>query len=203
MAEVCPVPLINMESAMGHPRQALGDWKTIDDYRIPERGKFVLSLGQPSQGAAAGGAGGGGAHGRLPRHGDGGAAARRLRAAAGRNGQGAAGGGASGRQRDAKPPTATEALRGAQVIYAKSWSSALHYGDEAAEKALRAQSRGLVRRRSWFAGAPEGKFMHCLPVRRNVVVADEMLDGPRSIVVREAHNRMWAQMAVLYRLLKG
>ena len=45
--------------------------------------------------------------------------------------------------------------------------------------------------------------MHCLPVRRNVAVADEVLDGSRSVVVREAFNRMVVQMAVLYRLLKG
>ena len=45
--------------------------------------------------------------------------------------------------------------------------------------------------------------MHCLPVRRNVAVADEVLDGPRSIVRHEAYNRLTAQMAVLYRLLKG
>jgi ornithine carbamoyltransferase len=43
--------------------------------------------------------------------------------------------------------------------------------------------------------------MHCLPVRRNVVVKDEVLDGPRSVVVRQAHNRLWAQMAVLHRML--
>ena len=46
-------------------------------------------------------------------------------------------------------------------------------------------------------------FMHCLPVRRNVAVADEVLDGPRSRVIREAANRMVVQMAVLHRLLKG
>ncbi len=45
--------------------------------------------------------------------------------------------------------------------------------------------------------------MHCLPVRRNVVVADAVLDGPRSVVVQQARNRLWAQMAVLYRLLSG
>jgi ornithine carbamoyltransferase len=45
--------------------------------------------------------------------------------------------------------------------------------------------------------------MHCLPVRRNVAVADEVLDGQRSVVVQEAFNRMVVQMAVLYRLLKG
>jgi ornithine carbamoyltransferase len=43
--------------------------------------------------------------------------------------------------------------------------------------------------------------MHCLPVRRNVAVVDAVLDSPRSVVVREAYNRMPAQMAVLHRLL--
>ncbi|MCX7057213.1 MAG: hypothetical protein NTZ79_08470 [Proteobacteria bacterium] len=43
--------------------------------------------------------------------------------------------------------------------------------------------------------------MHCLQVRRNVAVADHVLDGPRSVVLHEAHNRMPAQMAVLHRLL--
>jgi ornithine carbamoyltransferase len=43
--------------------------------------------------------------------------------------------------------------------------------------------------------------MHCLPVRRNVAVSDEVLDGPRSIVLREAHNRLAVQMAVLHRML--
>ena len=56
---------------------------------------------------------------------------------------------------------------------------------------------------SWFAKAQEGcKVMHCLPVRRNVAIADHILDGPRSVVLHEAHNRMPAQMAVLHRLLK-
>ena len=44
--------------------------------------------------------------------------------------------------------------------------------------------------------------MHCLPVRRNVAIADAVLDGPRSVVLRQAYNRLPAQMAVLYRLLK-
>jgi ornithine carbamoyltransferase len=43
--------------------------------------------------------------------------------------------------------------------------------------------------------------MHCLPVRRNVAVADEVLDGPRSIVLREAYNRLVVQMGVLHRML--
>jgi ornithine carbamoyltransferase len=57
---------------------------------------------------------------------------------------------------------------------------------------------------SWFdAARRDCHFMHCLPVRRNVAVADEVLDGPRSRVIQEAANRMVVQMAVLYRLLKG
>ena len=45
--------------------------------------------------------------------------------------------------------------------------------------------------------------MHCLPVRRGVVVSDGVLDGPRSVVIHEARNRMLAQMAVLHRMLGG
>ena len=57
-------------------------------------------------------------------------------------------------------------------------------------------------RESWFGrAAPDCRFMHCLPVRRNVAVADEVLDGPRSVVRHEAFNRMVVQMAVLHRLL--
>ena len=43
--------------------------------------------------------------------------------------------------------------------------------------------------------------MHCLPVRRNIAVADEVLDGPRAVVKREAFNRLPVQMAVLHRML--
>ena len=45
--------------------------------------------------------------------------------------------------------------------------------------------------------------MHCLPVRRNTAVADDVLDGPRSIVQHEARNRLVVQIAVLYKMLKG
>jgi N-acetylornithine carbamoyltransferase len=94
------------------------------------------------------------------------------------------------------------AMQGAHVLYAKSWSSARCYGDEAEERRLRAALADWCVDEPWFAAAaPECRFMHCLPVRRNVVVADRVLDGPRSVVVQEARNRMWAQMAVLVRLL--
>ncbi len=72
----------------------------------------------------------------------------------------------------------------------------------AADQQLRGQLGDWMVRESWFAGsAPDCHFMHCLPVRRNVAVADEVLDGPRSRVLAEAHNRLVVQMAVLHRLL--
>ncbi|MGZ3929611.1 MAG: acetylornithine carbamoyltransferase, partial [Mucilaginibacter sp.] len=46
------------------------------------------------------------------------------------------------------------------------------------------------------------KVMHCLPVRRNLELSDEILDGPNSIVVHEAGNRVWAAQAVLKRMLE-
>jgi N-acetylornithine carbamoyltransferase len=97
-----------------------------------------------------------------------------------------------------------EALEGAHVIYAKSWSSTRHYGDRPRDQALREPLVDWCIDEPWFETAqPDCRFMHCLPVRRGVVVADRILDGPRSVVIREAQNRMFAQMAVLHQMLKG
>jgi N-acetylornithine carbamoyltransferase len=95
----------------------------------------------------------------------------------------------------------TEALEGAAIVYAKSWGSAACYGDAAAESAARGALGDWCVDEPWFENAPAARFFHCLPVRRNVVVADAVLDGPRSAVVHQAHQRLWAQTAVLHRLL--
>jgi ornithine carbamoyltransferase len=95
-------------------------------------------------------------------------------------------------------------MEGAHVIYAKSHSSTSHYGDRLGDQALREDFVSWCVDELWFANArPDCKFMHCLPVRRGVVVADCILDGFRSIVLLEARNRMIVQMAVLYRMMKG
>ena len=95
-----------------------------------------------------------------------------------------------------------EAMQDAHIIYAKSWSSTRHYGDRVEDQALRHQYTDWCVDESWFGNAHENcRFMHCLPVRRGVVVADEILDGPRSVVIQEARNRMLAQMAVLHQML--
>jgi N-acetylornithine carbamoyltransferase len=96
------------------------------------------------------------------------------------------------------------ALAGAHVVYAKEWGSTAHYGDTEADARARAGLSDWMVREPWFAAAAPGcHLMHCLPVRRNVAIADEVLDGPRSRVLQQAHNRLVVQMAVLYRLLGG
>jgi ornithine carbamoyltransferase len=95
-----------------------------------------------------------------------------------------------------------EALAGAHVLYAKEWGSTTHYGDEAADHLLRQGLKDWCVREDWFAAAQAGcRLMHCLPVRRNSAISEQVLDGPRSVVLRQAYNRMPAQMAVLHRML--
>ena len=97
-----------------------------------------------------------------------------------------------------------EGVEGAAVIYAKSWAATAHYGDDLADQSLREQLISWCVDETWFDNAkPEGRFMHCLPVRRGVVVQDHVLDSPRSVVIHEARNRMVAQMAVLHQLMNG
>jgi len=95
------------------------------------------------------------------------------------------------------------ALEGARVIYAKSWMSTNHYGNLPADQEHRRDHEDWCVDESWFdKAANDARFMHCLPVRRGVVVADQVLDGPRSVVIQEARNRMYAQMAVLHQMMK-
>jgi N-acetylornithine carbamoyltransferase len=198
---LCEAPLINLESAMNHPCQALADWRTLDELNVPQRAKFVLSwayhpkalpLAVPAatlhmaamrgmevvvarpEGFA------------LPRE-----IMEKARAAA------KASGGSVSETADR-----TAALEGASVLYAKEWGGTAPYGDAEADARLRAPLKDWCVRESWFSAAlPGAKLMHCLPVRRNVAVADEVLDGARAVVKREALNRLTVQTAVLYRLL--
>lgn len=86
---------------------------------------------------------------------------------------------------------------GAAVVYAKSWGSLADYGDPTAEALRRAKLRDWRVTEERMARGDYAIFMHCLPVRRNVVVDDVVLDGPRSVVLDEAENRLYAQQAIL------
>jgi len=88
-----------------------------------------------------------------------------------------------------------KAMEGADFVYGKNWSSYSHYGQV------------LTQDPSWMMTMDKmrltnnGKFMHCLPVRRNVKVTDEVLDSPQSLVIEQAANREWSAQAVLREIL--
>jgi len=89
-----------------------------------------------------------------------------------------------------------KAFEGADFIYAKNWSNYTDYG------------RVVSMDPDWMITADKmaltdgAKFMHCLPVRRNQIVTDEVLDGPNSIVIEQAKNRVWAAMAAIAAMIK-
>lgn len=99
-----------------------------------------------------------------------------------------------------------DACDGADIVYVKSWGSKDHYGDARAEKKLRQQYRGdgtpwMLTTDKMERGSADAKFMHCLPVRRNVVVTDDVIDGKWSIVYDQAENRMHVQKAIMAALV--
>ncbi|CAH0998686.1 N-succinylornithine carbamoyltransferase [Neolewinella maritima] len=83
-----------------------------------------------------------------------------------------------------------EALRGADFVYAKNWSSYDDYG-------ATAELPDWIVDEDKMALTNNAYFMHCLPVRRNVVVSDGVLNSDRSLVLQQANNRTWAAQAVL------
>ncbi|WP_247232768.1 N-acetylornithine carbamoyltransferase [Telluribacter sp. SYSU D00476] len=90
-----------------------------------------------------------------------------------------------------------KALEGADFVYGKNWSSYQQYGQ------VLTQDHSWMINEAKMALTDSGKFMHCLPVRRNMKVADEVLDGPRSLVIDQAANREWSAQAVLKEILIG
>ncbi len=202
MAALVPKPLINLESAINHPCQALADWKTLDDLAIAPRSKFVLSwvphpralpLAVPAATLHMAALRG---HEVVVLRPDGFALPPAVMARAHAAARLAGG---SVHETDDRHA----ALTGAHVVYAKEWGATAHYGDAARDAELRAQLGDWQLTEAAFANAvADCRQMHCLPVRRNVAVAEALLDGPRSVVLQEAHNRLVVQMAVLHRLLK-
>jgi len=90
-----------------------------------------------------------------------------------------------------------EALAGADFVYVKNWSSYKDYGRVACTDA------SWMLTQQHLAATSDAKVMHCLPVRRNVELSDEVLDSASSIVTQQAGNRVWAAQAVLSEILKN
>ncbi|MFT4604908.1 MAG: N-acetylornithine carbamoyltransferase [Rhodothermales bacterium] len=92
------------------------------------------------------------------------------------------------------------ALEGADVVYAKAWSGSSVYKNPEVEAASRARHRDWRVTTDRMQRTREGAFMHCLPVRRGVVVDDAVMDGPQAIHLRQAAYRLFAQQAILSKI---
>jgi N-succinyl-L-ornithine transcarbamylase len=90
-----------------------------------------------------------------------------------------------------------EALAGADFIYVKNWSAYEPYGE------IWGGNEDWMLTNDKLANTNDAKVMHCLPVRRNLELSDEILDGPNSVVIHEAGNRVWAAQAVLKNMLEA
>ncbi len=90
-----------------------------------------------------------------------------------------------------------EALKDADFVYIKNWSTYKDYG-----KIYTNDPKWQLKKKRW-AVTNNAKVMHCLPVRRNVELSDEILDGPMSLVTQQASNRVWAAQAVLNEILSS
>jgi len=95
-----------------------------------------------------------------------------------------------------------EAFNETEVVYAKSWGSSRHYGDPDEDIRERATYREKwIVDEAKMARTNNAIFMHCLPVRRNVIVTDGVIDSPNSVVIDEAENRLHIQKAIMVKLL--
>lgn len=95
-----------------------------------------------------------------------------------------------------------EAFDDVEVVYAKSWGSKDFYGDAAKDIEFRAPFRAeWIVDEAKMARSNNAIFMHCLPVRRNVIVTDAVIDSPNSVVIDEAENRLHVQKAIMTRLI--
>ena len=90
-----------------------------------------------------------------------------------------------------------EAIKDADFIYVKNWSSFHEYG------AILCTDQQWMLTNEKLKTTNGAKVMHCLPVRRNVELSDEILDGTNSIITQQAANRVWAAQAVLAEILHG
>jgi len=106
-------------------------------------------------------------------------------------------------QRFATGLDAEEAVQGAHIVYARSWASTRDYGNPTLAASRRARLSGWMVDAALMRRSDGAKLMHAMPVRRNIEVSDEVLDGPQSLVYEQAENRLHSQKALLVRLLRG
>src|SRR4051812_46270625 len=195
-AKYASVPIINLESAMHHPCQSLADMLTIREKLGTLRKRVVLTwawhpkplpMAVPNSFALAAAQMG---HDLVIAHPPGYDLDEELIETLGANVE--------------IINDIDAAFTDADVIYAKSWGSKQFYGNTDQDLATRAQYRGKwIVDEEKMARTNDAIFMHCLPVRRNVIVTDGVIDSPASVVIDEAENRLHVQKAILAHLLGG
>jgi len=200
-AKYSEVPIINLESAMHHPCQAMADMMTIREKLGPGKKKVVLSwawhpkplpMAVPNSFALAAAQMG---HDLVIAHPNGYELDNELMETM--NAQASKAGGSVSVTGDIH-----QAFDGAEVVYAKSWGGKNFYGAPEKDIAERAQYRSQwIVDEQKMARTNAAIFMHCLPVRRNVIVTDGVIDSSASVVIDEAENRLHVQKAILSRLL--
>ena len=182
--QYCGVPVVSLESATRHPLQSLADLITIEELKTRNRPKVVLTWAPHVK--------------PLPQAVPNSFAEWMCKAEvdftiAHPEGYELAPGFTNGAT---ITNNQNEALADADFIYVKNWSAYEPYG-----KILPGNEDWMLTNEKLKA-TDHAKVMHCLPVRRNLELSDEILDGPDSIVVHEAGNRVWAAQAVLKRMLE-
>lgn len=197
-ARYASVPIINLESAMHHPCQSLADMMTIREKLGTGRKRVVLTWAWHPK--------------PLPM-----AVPNSFALAAAQMGHDLVIAHPAGYELDeewietARQLGSVEitndidaAFSGTEVIYAKSWGAKQFYGETDRDLATRApyRSKWIVDEEK-MARTNDAIFMHCLPVRRNVIVTDGVIDSSASVVIDEAENRLHVQKAIMASLLGG
>lgn len=175
------VPIVNMESSVGHPLQALTDAITMEEHNFKNNPKVVLSWAP---------------HPRALPH----AVANSFVQMMQKQNAEFVITHPKGYELDPKITKGSKiehdqekALENADFVYVKNWSSYNDYGQ------IKSQD---INWQMTLKKLGKAKFMHCLPVRRNVVVADEVLDSDQSLVIEQANNRTYAAQLVLKKILE-
>jgi N-succinyl-L-ornithine transcarbamylase len=182
--QYCGVPVVSLESATRHPLQSLADLVTIEELKTRERPKVVLTWAPHVK--------------PLPQAVPNSFAEWMTKAdvefiIAHPEGYELS----ADFTKDATIiHNQDEALTDADFIYVKNWSAYEPYG-----KIFQGNEDWMLTNEK-LKNTNKAKVMHCLPVRRNLELSDEILDGESSIVVHEAGNRVWAAQAVLKRMLE-
>lgn len=199
-AKYASVPIINLESAMHHPCQSLADMMTIREKLGTGRKRVVLTwawhpkplpMAVPNSFALAAAQMG---HDLVIAHPPGYELDEELIDTSRQFATEAGGSLEITHDIDA-------AFTGAEVVYAKSWGAKQFYGRDEQDTITRAQyrSKWIVNERK-MERTDDAIFMHCLPVRRNVIVTDGVIDSRASVVIDEAENRLHVQKAVMAEL---